>query len=474
MNTNPLPGPLPSNGRGNAKVVSPRELLLPYQLKWVQDGARFKIVLASRQIGKSFMAAAEIVEDSLLRTKNEWIVLSAGERQALDFMGKVKEWSAAYSAALEDYQEERERPEALMKAAEIRWPNGSRCRVLPTNPATARGYSANLFLDEFALHEQPDEVWRAIYPSISNPLRGIWKIRIASTPKGKANKFADIWHEEGSRWSKHKITIHDAVAAGLAVDIDELRSGLNDPEGWAQEYECEFIDSTAVLLPYDLIKTCEHLEASEFIDPEFYRSSIPHRLFLGIDFGRRRDLTVCWVLEKVGDVLWTREVLTLDKTPTPDQVAILRGRIARAQVVCMDYQGPGVGMGDYLVKEFGEYRPDDHKFGKVELCDFTNSLKVDIYPKTRATFERLLVRIPDSRVIREDLHAVHRETTKTGMITYRAPHTADGHSDRCAALALALRAARTAGGAFAFQAVRPSSGGFARRVPIGRRKGVLV
>jgi hypothetical protein len=30
-------------------------------------------------------------------------------------------------------------------------------------------------------------------------------------------------------------------------------------------------------------------------------------------------------------------------------------------------------LGDYLVKEFGEWNPTQHKFGKIELCAFSNS-----------------------------------------------------------------------------------------------------
>jgi phage FluMu gp28-like protein len=38
-------------------------------------------------------------------------------------------------------------------------------------------------------------------------------------------------------------------------------------------------------------------------------------------------------------------------------------------------------------------------------------------------------------------HSINRISTPTGQITYRAPHSPDGHADRCMALALALRAA---------------------------------
>ena len=54
------------------------------------------------------------------------------------------------------------------------------------------------------------------------------------------------------RWARHSVTIHDAVAQGLPVEMEELKEALDDPEGWAQEYECEFLDGSNVLLPYEL------------------------------------------------------------------------------------------------------------------------------------------------------------------------------------------------------------------------------
>jgi len=125
---------------------------------------------------------------------------------------------------------------------------------------------------------------------------------------------------------------------------------------------------------------------------------------------------------------------------TPDQIAILRARLQRARRVCLDYTGPGIGLGDYLVQEFKEWNPDKHRYGKIELLTFSNTLKMDIFSKLRMAFEKGSVRVPISRLVREDLHSVNRVTTTSGAITYRAPHSADGHADRCTALALALRA----------------------------------
>jgi phage FluMu gp28-like protein len=300
-------------------------------------------------------------------------------------------------------------------------------------------------LTEFAFFENPDETWRAILPSITNPLRGGQKkVRLITTPNGIGNKAHEIWaanyQQPNGKWSCHFVDIYTAVKDHLPVDIEELKSALNDPEGWAQEFECQFLDAQSVLLPYELIAACESEEATATVPAEFWQFTPVNPIEIGIDFGRRQDLTVCWSNARLGDVAQTVEVLELAGMSTPDQVALLRPRIERARRVCLDYTGPGIGMGDYLAREFGEWKPDGHQYGKIELCVFSQGLKVELFSKLRMAFEGRNLRVPVNRAVREDLHSVNRVTSETGGITYRAPRGAGGHADRCTALALALRA----------------------------------
>jgi phage FluMu gp28-like protein len=442
----------------------------------------------ARQVGKDFSSGFEGVADCALAEctgqKTDWLIASPSERQSLESLQKWKAWAEIFKLTLADEEELREAGgESLLKAATITFPHGNRVIAVPGKPDTVRGYCANVLFTEFAFFEEPEATWRSIYASIANPLRGgIKKMRIITTPNGIGNKAHDLWvqnyrakeevrrqmeemeaNEDGSglppssfllhpspTWKCHFVDIHRAAAEGLPVNIEELKAGMADPEGWAQEFECQFLDAQAVLLPYDLIAACESPEATALVPPEFWQSTPPFPLVMGIDFGRRRDLTVAWTLKQLGDVHQTVEVLEMDRTPTPEQVERLRPRLRKARRVCLDYTGPGIGLGDYLAKEFGEYDPARHKFGKIELCHFSNTLKLEIFSKLRMAFEKRALRVPVSRLIREDLHSLNRVCTPTGQITYRAPHSADGHADRCSALALALRA--TGGGI-----VRPCS-----------------
>jgi phage FluMu gp28-like protein len=468
-------------------VIAERDFL-EYQLRWLRDESRFKIGLWARQTGKDYTCAAEAVFDCLLTPKTHWLILACGERQARESLEKARDWSRTFSTLnlnpnlnLPPSASSALFPSSLPRltresSTELRFSNGSRITALPAKPGTIRGYSANLILTEFAFHDDPESIWKAIFPSVSNGLRGgPKKLRIISTPNGQGNFFHELW-TSSKIFERHFVNIQKAKDDGLPIDIAALRDGLADSEAWAQEYQCEFADQSSVLLPYELIEQCEAPEATQTNTID----TLTGELYLGIDFGRKQDLTVCWVLEKLPpnspapihnskflihnstsspSVLSvprsslssvslpsfiTREVLVLSRTPTPAQIELLRPRVQRARRVCLDYTGAGIGLGDALAQEFGAARDPKDWRGKVELCTFTAPLKEEIFVKMRAAFERRSIWIPKSTDIREDLHSMHRVVSNSGHISFRASRTADGHSDRCTALALALRAADSA------------------------------
>ena len=72
-------------------------------------------------------------------------------------------------------------------------------------------------------------------------------------------------------------------------------------------------------------------------------------------------------MERVGDVLVTREVLVLRNLSVPDQMEVLRHRITAASRVCYDYTGVGIGMGDVLVKEFKRWHPEGHELSLIHI-----------------------------------------------------------------------------------------------------------
>lgn len=412
--------------------------LYPYQKEWILDLSRFKEGRWARQTGKSFGCAAGIVLDSREVDKNKWITISSGERQVKEFMEKVELHSSITDVAIswneetygyknaEGYREE-------YKVTECRLRNGSRIVGVPANPDTARGYSGNVYLDEFSVHKNSREIWAAVFPIIS---RSGFKLWITYTPKGKQNKAYEI--SNNPMFSHHVLDIYEAVLQGCPHDIDLLKSAIDDPDLWAQEYEVKFLDEATAFITYDQINEVEHDKAGL---PEMYAKG---QAYVGMDIGRRRDLTVIWVLEIVGDVLWTREVVQMRRASFAEQDRELDRvwRTYRPYRICMDQTGMGEKPVEDAQRAYGS---------TVEGVLFTGPVKLDLATTLRRRFEDRQIRIPIDRDIREDIHSVKKVATSAGNVRFDAEGSEDSHADRFWALALAVHAATSPSGPIEFE-----------------------
>ena len=394
--------------------------LLPYQREFVRDKSRFKIWLSSRQIGKSFGTAFEAAADCAKHPGADWLVMSAGQRQADEWMLKASRLSRAIALEMSGTDEA---VRVEVSASEIRFSNGARILSVPANPDTARGYSANLVLDEFAIHEQDREIWAAVFPTVTNELSGQKKIRVVSTPKGRGNKFAELWEEGGPQWSRHKVTLDDAIAAGLRVDKAALREGVADEDIWRQEYFCEFLANDTTYFPLDLIRNCERIPAPE-APPDAPR-------FLGVDIGRAHDLTAIAELAAVGEELRLVDLETIERAPFAEQRELLWSRLSRQSVrgVAIDATGIGAQLAEETRAKFGS---------RVEPVQFTNATKNGLFQSLHRAMEEARLVLPADRELREDINAMHRKISTGGNIQFTAPRRPDGHSDRACALALAV------------------------------------
>lgn len=413
-------------------AIQPALPLYAYQRRWVNDDARFKIAMFARQCGKTFTSTLELALDcaraEALGQRRRWVILSRGERQAREAMNEgVKLHLAALSAGFKAYDYDWS---PGVKALEVELPGGSKITALPANPDTARGFSANVLLDEFAFHQDSRAIWKALFPVISKP--GL-KLRVISTPNGKGNKFYELMTGKDDGWSRHTTNIYQAVADGLPRDIDELRRGAGDPDLWAQEFELQWLDGASAWLDYDLIDSCDHADAGK---PELYTGG---PCYVGVDIasGRGRDLFVVWVLEKVGDVYWTREVIA-DNTIGPlQQPEVLAGVFARYKVMraCMDQ----TGMGETPVA-MAQRR---HGPSRVEGVQFTAANKLTLATTGKTRFEDRRIRIAATPEVRADLHKLQKVTGPTGAPRFVADSDGAGHADRAWACFLALNAADT-------------------------------
>jgi phage FluMu gp28-like protein len=412
-----------------------RPILYPYQRRYLADDARFKAGMWSRQTGKTFTTTLEAVLDVLEAEAagrvSRWTILSVSRDRALDAMDNgVKLHLRAIGAAFEALDEPLDVDELAHVVRIGR--RGSYIRAIASKPSTARGMSDNLILDEFAHHQDNRAIWTALLPVVSRP---DLKLRVISTPNGRGDKFYEIMTAPDGLFSRHVVTIYDAVADGLPRNVDELKRAMNDPIAWAQEFECQFIDEATAWLPYDLIDGCEDAAA-----PGEYTGG---PVYVGMDFAARGDLTVIAVLEQVGDVLWLRELIELRATSFAAQLAELDRVMRQYRVIraALDQTGLGEMPVQEAQRRHGAYR--------VEGVLFSQARKLDMATALKEAMEDRRLRLPaGNAALRADLHSVQRVAGPTGAPRLVAERSEQGHADRFWALALAVSASLDAAPAY--------------------------
>ncbi|MEI8390074.1 MAG: terminase family protein [bacterium] len=416
---------------------------LPYQLRWLNDNSKVKIWEKSRRIGATYVQSYEDVRDCISKKVPAVWFSSADESAAKEYILYCEQWTKLFNIAAKPLGNIVIDSEKDIKAFVIEFSNGTKIHALSSNPKGFRSKGGKVILDEFAHHDRADELWTAARPCVT------WgfPLRILSTHNGKNCryfKFIEQVKKGSLKWNLHSTPIQLAVAEGL-VDkilckptteeekqnwIQEQREDCFDEYTWLQEYCCEAIDETTAFLPYDLINTCE-IE-------DLYRdlSEVTGDLFVGMDIGRKKDLSVIWIIEVLGNVKYTRMIKEMEKTPFHIQEEVLSNILKHKNLrrCCIDATGLGMQLAETAQRKFGQYR--------VEPITFTNKIKEEMAYNLRTNFEDKTVYIPSQHEIREDLHSVRRITTTAGNIRFDVEKSeASGHADRFWALALALYAA---------------------------------
>ncbi len=436
----------PAKGCAKIQPPDPQAALLPYQAAWVKDESAIKLMEKARQIGLSWTAAYAAVERTARQGAryDQW-VSSRDETQARLFVSDCLFWCNTLKAPVTDLGEVLIDPDSKATAHTLKLASGRCIYSMSSNPDAQAGKRGSRLLDEFALHPDPKKLYAIAEPGLT------WggTLEILSTHRGSQNFFNTLVREvrEGGNpknLSLHRVTLEDALAQGFlyrlqqtlpaadprqamdeAAYFEYVKSRAPDEETFLQEYLCQPADDQAAFLEYDLIASAE------------YPANMPWQtvengpLTAGIDIGRHHDLTVLWVLEKLGDVFYTRHIECLKNLSKSAQENILWPWIAQCQRTCIDASGLGIGWVDDATDRFGT---------KVEGVTFTSSVKESLAYPVRGMLEDRRLRLPYDPAIRADLRSLRKTVTSAGNVRFEAERTPHGHADRFWALALALHA----------------------------------
>ncbi|MGB9602533.1 MAG: terminase large subunit domain-containing protein [Limisphaerales bacterium] len=440
---------------GRAKIApATGSLLLGYQRKWVLDGARLKIAEKSRQIGWSWATAYSLVRRKCREREqlDAW-VSSRDELQARLFLEDCEKFASVLQVAARCMNSE-----VLGKnsrsAQYIEFANGRRIYSLSSNPDAQAGKRGDRVLDEFALNKDARKLYAIAYPGIT------WggQLEIFSTHRGSENFFNQLIREIKEKgnpkgFSFHSVTLQTALEEGflyklqqklpqedLRQEMDEtdyfnyIKSGCADEESFLQEYCCIPADDRSAFFPYELIDGCVYStgEGWQAGGPEGISGD--SQLYIGVDLGREHDLTVIWVLELLGDCLFTRAIETFFRTAFEVQESALWRWLWLNQTrrCCIDQTGLGLQFVERAKKRFGY---------KVEGVHFTPGVKESLVYPVRTLFERKKIRIPNDPKVISDIRAIKKIVTMSGNLRFDSERGTQGHADRFWALALAVHAA---------------------------------
>ncbi|MBR4956716.1 MAG: terminase family protein [Lentisphaeria bacterium] len=439
---------------GRAKIIpAGSALLLPYQRRWVLDDSRIKLMEKSRQIGISWASAYGLIRrKSLADARLDAWVSSRDEIQARLFLDDCKNFAEILHTAVQDLgvQIVDKSQTYILELA-----NKLKINSMSSSPDAQAGKRGDRFLDEFALHPDPRKLYSIAYPGIT------WggQLEIVSTHRGSHNYFNELVkeiREKGNpkKVSLHRITLEDALNDGFLYrlqqklpagderqEMDEgdyfnsVKAGCADEESFLQEYMCVPGDDASAFLSYDLIASCERSDLPDLADLADFSDLAGKDLYLGVDVGRKKDLTCFWLNSLEGSRHICRRMIVMQNRTFAEQEDVLYKllELPGLRRCCIDASGLGMQFAERAVEKFGTYR--------VEGIQFTGPVKEALAYPVKAAFEDLNLRIPEDRFLRADLRAIRKETTAAGNIRFSADRSENGHADRFWALALAIHAA---------------------------------
>ena len=434
---------------------------LPYQTAWITDENRFKLWDKSRRIGATYAESYRAVRKrNLIDERRDYWFSSADESAAVEFSLYCRQWCKLFNAVVKVLIEELEDDKGYrFNNYVVEFPNGSRINCMSSNPRRFRSKGGDVCLDEFDWHDSPGEMLDAATPATT------WgyDISILTTRNGEGSEF-DILVNQARRiaageatakelrtlpWSYHLTPITIAVSQGLVEKIlkldridlkarlsflDECRAKSRNEDAYNQEYMCIPSATASTLIPYDLYQSCE---MSNCLKPLVPHTTERRQYFLGGDIGREKDLTIFWIWELLADVLITRKIIRLHKTPYSAQLTAASDLLANQNIMraCIDATGIGDMLVETLQERFGSYR--------IEKVKFTAPVKEHLASLMLSGFADKLLRVPADRVVRDDFHSIRKTVTLAGNVRYDAARTEAGHAAHFWAAALGKEAAIT-------------------------------
>lgn len=378
--------------------------------------------MSSRQLGKSWTLGALLVYKALAYPKGLSLCISTGARAAAEVIKKCELFAEAVKTMTDgqiDYTSNFE---------QVKFSNGCRVMSLPssTDGANLRGYSAQcVCIDEAAFIPRLNTVMQAIGPTLSRFKDS--ELVFTTTPAGRNGDFYKLYLEALQRddWYVQHTTIHDAIADGLQVDLEQLRTLVPDPDVFAQEYECRFLSQFGSFIDTSLLQFADAPQAGV------------KAKYMGYDVGGSGDRTaIATVLQLADGTYFVEDVAMMHKAEYQRQLDVLKQLFSKCRWNAGYVDSVGIGN---PIAEFANKQVSANIHGFA----WSASNKTNVHENARALiFDRKLVFASHlESIVTSDFQNISRVVNEAGQVKYVAGRDANGHSDCASAIFLALWAA---------------------------------
>ena len=396
------------------------DLAFPYQKEFITNPSKRKIWISSRQIGKSWAIAFILVRKALEKKNGLTLCISVNSRSASEIIKKCSQFAEAVktlSKGAITYQSAFDH---------ITFSNGSRILSLPSTSDGLRGWTAScVCVDETAFVYKLDEIMQGISPTLTRDPNA--ELILTTTPAGMNGPFYEMYARarEDDQWYVQTTTIHDAIQGGLDIDLDSLHSLCQDPDVFAQEYECKFMSSYGSLIDLELIDWYDELPKGRY------------ESYLGMDIGSTSDRSAIVTAKRALDTTYIDDIAMLHKTSYEEQLRIVKEMHALNNYSSgyIDKTGIGSAFAEFCTKQISS---------RLKGMQFTVANKTPMFEQLRSQIFEHKVKFNKKlkKLIEDDFRNVQRIVTEAGQVRYVAGHDQNGHSDATSAIVLALQATR--------------------------------
>jgi phage FluMu gp28-like protein len=410
-----------------------------YQQAVIGCHDKYRTVRKARQIGMTTALGIESLLDAFMQDDYVICIISPTSRQSLRMMRYIKKAFRRFEKLTGSMI-----PTEKFTSEEIVFHHGSEIHSLPNNPAGIQGIDCNhAIIDEAGLFGQREgeDIIDAVVGSLSAK-KG--RLTISGKPKGKRGLLWQYWDTSSDRYKEFThftVTWKDRARQDKDYEKEVItHKRILSATQFEETYNAEFIDEGVLIFPHDILDASIALwKTNGFVVMPFEGNPESGRTYVGVDFGRKRDLTEIHVLKQEGKILRTLMMKSLVKMNFEDQKDVIDRMMTRVRPVRMviDERGLGLALLDYFQKKYGESRVQPMKMSEQRS-------KERLILQCRNCITDLQLALPPNDELHEQMHSFQKEYTDHGNVRYfgKVDET-DFMDDKVIALVAAVEAAQS-------------------------------